>query len=86
MRISKEDALDLFKNAPLPLLCQKANEEKEKRHGKNVFWVNNRQINYTNVCVLHCSFCSFSKIKKSDANAYDWNLQEITEKARDAVR
>ena len=86
MRISKEDALDLFKNAPLPLLCQKANEEKEKRHGKNVFRVNNRQINYTNVCVLPCSFCSLSKIKKSDASAYDWNLQEITEKAGDAVR
>ena len=50
------------------LKLQKANEEKEKRHGKNVFWVNNRQINYTNVCVLHCSFCSFDTFSGQKLN------------------
>ena len=56
MRISKEEALDLFLHSPLEELTTRANAEKESRHGKNVFWVNNRQINYTNVCILHCSF------------------------------
>lgn len=84
MRISKEEAKELF-SAPLDELCKRANAEKESRHGKNVYWVNNRQINYTNVCVLHCSFCAFSKIRKTDANAYDWTLQQITEKAKEAV-
>ena len=41
--------------------------------GKSVYWVNNRQINYTNVCVLHCKFCAFSRIKKDSPTAYDWN-------------
>ena len=63
-RITEAEALDLFKNAPLNELCAMACAEKERRHGKNVYWVNNRQINYTNVCVLHCKFCAFSKIKK----------------------
>ncbi len=85
MRISKEEALDLFLHSPLEELTTRANAEKESRHGKNVFWVNNRQINYTNVCILHCSFCSFSKIKKTDANAYDWTLEQVEEKARAAV-
>jgi len=85
MRISEKDALELFQKTPIDELCAMADAEKEARHGKNVFWVNNRQINYTNVCVLHCSFCSFSKIKKTDANAYDWTLGEIEEKARAAV-
>lgn len=85
MRISKEEALELFR-MPFDELCERANAEKEKRHGKNVYWVNNRQINYTNVCVLHCSFCAFSKIRKTDANAYDWTLKQITEKAAQAVK
>lgn len=85
MRISKEEALELFR-MPFDELCGLANAEKEKRHGKNVYWVNNRQINYTNVCVLHCSFCAFSKIRKTDANAYDWTLKQITEKASEAVK
>lgn len=85
MRISKEEALELF-HMPFDELCGLANAEKEKRHGKNVYWVNNRQINYTNVCVLHCSFCAFSKIRKTDANAYDWTLKQITEKASEAVK
>lgn len=45
MRISSSEALDLFLNAPLQELCQMANNVKEKLHGKQVFWVNNRQIN-----------------------------------------
>lgn len=85
MRISKKEALELFR-MPFDELCERANAEKEKRHGKNVYWVNNRQINYTNVCVLHCSFCAFSKIRKTDANAYDWTLKQITEKAAQAVK
>ncbi len=84
MRISEAEAIELF-HAPMDELISRANAEKESRHGKNVYWVNNRQINYTNVCVLHCSFCSFSKIRKTDSNAYDWTLSQIVEKAKDAV-
>ena len=41
-RISEQEALDLFLNAPLDELCARANAEKEARHGKSVYWVNNR--------------------------------------------
>lgn len=85
MRLSEKEALDIFLNMPFDELCQKANAEKEKRHGKNIYWVNNRQINYTNVCILQCSFCAFSKIKKTSENAYDWTIPEIVAKAKAAV-
>jgi len=62
-----------------------ANALKEKLHGKNVYWVRNRQINYTNVCRLHCSFCAFSKIKKNSPAAYNMSLNEILQKAKEAV-
>ena len=84
-RISEAEALDLFKNAPLKELCAMACAEKERRHGKNVYWVNNRQINYTNVCVLHCKFCALSKIKKDSPTAYDWNYDTIRAKAAEAI-
>ncbi len=84
-RLSEAQALDLFSNVPLEELCAKANAVKEACHGKSVYWVNNRQINYTNICVLHCKFCSFSKIKKDSPHAYDWSHETILEKAAQAV-
>ena len=33
----------------------------QERHGDHVSYVVNRNINYTNMCTFHCSFCAFSK-------------------------
>lgn len=84
-RLSESEALDLFLNAPLADLCAKANAVKEARHGKSIYWVNNRQINYTNICVLHCTFCAFSKIKKDSPHAYDWSHEVVLQKAGEAI-
>jgi aminodeoxyfutalosine synthase len=84
MPISTIQALELFK-LPFQELATLANDFKEELHGKNIYWVRNRQINYTNVCCLHCSFCAFSKIKKDSPAAYNMNLEEILAKAKDAV-
>jgi aminodeoxyfutalosine synthase len=70
---------------PFQELATLANNFKEKLHGKNVYWVRNRQINYTNVCRLHCSFCAFSKIKKDSPAAYNMSLEEILAKAKEAI-
>jgi aminodeoxyfutalosine synthase len=84
MTLSQKQALEFF-NLPLEKLASLANDFKEKLHGKNVYWVRNRQINYTNVCCLHCSFCAFSKIKKDSPAAYNMSLDEILAKANEAV-
>jgi aminodeoxyfutalosine synthase len=82
--LSTHQALELF-NLPFQKLATLANDFKEELHGKNVYWVCNRQINYTNVCRLHCSFCAFSKIKKDSPAAYNMTLEEISAKAKEAV-
>jgi aminodeoxyfutalosine synthase len=82
--LNKLQALELF-SLPFQELATLANDFKEELHGKNVYWVCNRQINYTNVCRLHCSFCAFSKIKKDSPTAYNMNLEEILAKAKEAV-
>lgn len=85
VRLQNAEAEWLFEYAPLDGLMALADGVKRKRHGDAVYWVNNRQINYTNVCVLHCSFCAFSKIKKDSPTAYDWNHETVLAKAQEAV-
>jgi len=82
--LSPSQALELFR-LPFHELATLASDYKEELHGKNVYWVCNRQINYTNVCSLHCSFCAFSKIKKDSPAAYNMALPEITAKAKQAA-
>ena len=43
-----------------------------------------RNINFTNVCYVGCSFCGFSR-HKDDADAYDHPMEVLLEKCRDAV-
>jgi FO synthase len=52
--------------------------------GDDVSFVVNRNINFTNVCYVGCSFCGFSR-HKDDADAYDHPMEVLVEKARDAV-
>ena len=53
-----------------------ANWMKSRLHGDQVFFVINRYINPTNVCVLTCRFCDFAK-RKGDPESY-----ELTENAQ----
>ncbi len=58
---------------------------REQQVGNTVTYVINRNINFTNICEQHCSFCAFRR----DANtpgAY-WLIPEIIlEKTADAIR
>lgn len=84
-RLTEQQALRLYCEADLEELFAMADAAKRERWGNQVFWVNNRQINYTNICVLHCRFCAFSKIKKNSPTAYDWDIATIVQKAGDAI-
>ncbi len=52
--------------------------------GDDVSYVVNRNINFTNVCYVGCSFCGFSR-HRDDPDAYDHDLSVLIDKARDAV-
>jgi FO synthase len=56
--------------------------------GEDVTYVINRNINYTNICTHHCSFCAFSKtsIKAGFRDKpYNLDLDEIADRSREAV-
>lgn len=60
-RINEQEALELFNNAEINDLAYCANEIRKERHPDNkpTTYVIQRNINYSNVCTAHCSFCAF---------------------------
>jgi cyclic dehypoxanthinyl futalosine synthase len=79
-RLSKEEALDLIKNADLKELGRMASARKQELHPKGVTtFVIDRNINYTNICWVDCKFCAFYRHEK-DADAYVLTFDEIDAK------
>ena len=79
-RMTKEEALDLIKNADLKELGRKASARKRELHPKGITtFVIDRNINYTNICWVDCKFCAFYRHEK-DADAYVLTFEEIDNK------
>ena len=68
-------------------VAQVADEMRREAVGDAVTWVQNRNINYTNVCTFKCRFCGFSKGPLSlnlRGNPYLLTLDEIAGRVREA--
>jgi FO synthase len=68
----------------LAALLRAADVARRADNGDDVSYVVNRNMNFTNVCYVGCSFCGFSR-HKDDADAYDHPMDVLLGKARDAV-
>src|SRR5262245_24603388 len=84
-RISEADALRLFESKDLNALGAIADLAREKKVGNRASYIINRYINYSNYCILSCQFCSFAR-KKRDADGFQFTVEEIVEKAREALK
>ena len=78
--LSREDGVTLFRTPDLHSLGRLAKTAKERKSGKNVYYVLNRYINSTNVCYANCRFCSFAKGEK-EAGAVRMSADEVVAKA-----
>ena len=81
-RLTKEDAVALFESVDLFAVGRLANNISEKKNGKNAYFIVNRHINPTNICINRCKFCAFSR-SKGEAGAYELTIEEIIEKLKD---
>lgn len=75
-RLSFADGLACLATPDLFALAQLADEAARRRSGDRVFYVLNRQVNPTNLCVLGCRFCDFAA-RRGDDHAYEMTLEEI---------
>src|SRR6476469_8053802 len=81
-RLSFDDGVQLFACPDLHALGGLANREREKRHDGRTYYNFNLRLEATNVCVASCLFCSFSRLKPGDANAYTMSLEQVWDKLR----
>lgn len=79
-RISAEDALKLWREAPLWLLGELATERKERVSGKEVYYNRNVHLEPTNICLFNCEFCSFRR-REGDKDAWYMSLDDIEARA-----
>jgi len=68
----------------LAALLRAADLARRNDCGDDISFVVNRNINFTNVCYVGCSFCGFSR-HKDDADAFDHPMEVMHAKAKDAV-
>jgi 5-amino-6-(D-ribitylamino)uracil---L-tyrosine 4-hydroxyphenyl transferase len=61
-----------------------ADQLRQQQAGETVTYVVNRNINFTNICEQHCSFCAFRR-DEGDAGAYWLGFEQILEKAAGAI-
>ncbi len=83
-RLTEDDAMTLFSSPDLVTLANLANFKNQQVNSLDVFYNVNRHINPTNVCVLSCKFCAFSR-KPGQAGAYAYSIDEMLAKAKQAV-
>jgi len=84
-RLSREDGRLLFETADLHGLGRMADLAKSRLYGDQVFFVLNRYVNPTNVCVLSCSFCDFAR-KKGEAGAFENSIEDVLEMIKPGTR
>ena len=81
--LTREEAIYLFEEANVTEVMQLADRMNRERNGDRVYYNVNRHINPTNVCVLSCKFCSFSR-KPGEEGAFALTHEEIQKRARAA--
>ena len=79
-RITAEDAITLWHEAPLWLLGELASERKESISGKEVYYNRNVHLEPTNICLFNCEFCSFRR-RENDHDAWYMSLDQIEARA-----
>ena len=85
--LSEVEAAKLLstEGADLWALCRAADLARFEDNGDDVSFVICRNMNFTNVCYVGCSFCGFSR-HRDDEDAYDHDHELLIKKAEDAIK
>ena len=85
--ISPDDGITLLNQTDagvLGTIRAAADRLRQQQVGDSVTYIINRNINYTNICEQHCSFCAFRR-DEGQPGAYWLSWDNILEKAAAAV-
>jgi cyclic dehypoxanthinyl futalosine synthase len=84
-RIDEAEALKLFDCGDMPLLGNVASRiTRKKKNNRDITYIVDRNINYTNICVTNCTFCAFYR-KERDDDSYVLSFETIAEKIKETI-
>jgi cyclic dehypoxanthinyl futalosine synthase len=90
-RIEADEALELYRHAPLHALGRAADAARRARYGDGpdgtahiATYIIERNINYTNVCVTACRFCAFYAPPSSE-KGWSRDLDDILRRCAETV-
>ena len=80
-RIDAEEALLLYRSAPLWLLGSLACGAKRRVSGDKVYYNRNFHVEPTNICLFECRFCSYRR-SRGQEGAWDYSMDEVLDIVR----
>ena len=84
-RVDRDEALDLYLNAPTALLGELADGIRDRKHPERIVsYIIDRNVNYTNVCVARCNFCAFYRPVGS-TEGYVLGFEEVFSKIDETI-
>jgi cyclic dehypoxanthinyl futalosine synthase len=84
-RITPAEAVRLYQALTLPELGALADVVRERKHPeRRVTYIIDRNINYTNVCDVYCTFCAFMREERDD-DSYVLTPEQVGEKIKELV-
>ena len=83
--IKLNDVIYLLESQEIQRLGLVGNSIREGMFGKNVTFINNIILNYTNVCVTYCKFCAFYR-PPGHKDAYTLSKEEILKRVLTSAR
>ena len=78
IRLNPEEGLALY-DLPLYELARLGDFIKRKKFGRDVTYLKNYYLSFTNVCKYACNYCGFRR-NPNDSDAYTLNLDQIKKK------
>ena len=81
-RLTPEDGEALFACPDIHALGALAHHTRTRLHGNKTWFVRNRHINYSNVCVNHCRFCAFRR-EEGEEGSFTLSREDIVARALD---
>ena len=81
-RLSFDDGLLLYHEAPLAYLGVLANAVREHRHGDVTYFNRNFHLEPTNVCLYTCTFCSYSRLIKRRDEGWELTADEMLDEVK----
>ncbi|MCX8030891.1 MAG: aminofutalosine synthase MqnE [Thermodesulfovibrionales bacterium] len=81
-RLERSEALEIYSSENIFDIARLANKVAIRYNDNKVYFILNRHINPTNICINRCKFCAFSR-SKGQEGAYELTIDEIINKIKE---